>query len=142
MKDFVERKTVRWPKRKHDRIFSGRRLQFEIELAAKTFAQRQSPGAIQPAAKRRMQHQLHAAAVVKESFEHEIVLRRHHAQHNLRAGKIFNNLFGRRARDADFVGQIVDRRFEIDRASAWLSTLSVRACQLAGSGRCFAVRVD
>ena len=94
MKYFVERKTVRGTKRKDNRVFGRCSLQLKIELAAKTFAQRQTPGAIQPAAKRRMHDQLHAAAIVEETFEHEIVLRRHHAQHNLRAGKIFNNLFG------------------------------------------------
>ena len=125
MKDVVERKTVSWTKRKNDRIFGGRSLQFKIELAAEAFAQRQSPGAIQPAAKRRMQHELHAAAVVKESFEHEIVLRRHHAKHDLCAGKIFDDLFGGCARDADFVSQLIDRRFEIERLTVSTSVASV-----------------
>ena len=56
VKNLVERETVRWTKRKHYRIFGGRGLQFEVELATKTLAQRQSPGAIETAAKRRMQH--------------------------------------------------------------------------------------
>src|SRR5689334_22979588 len=97
MKDFVEREAVGWPKREHDGVFSGRGLQFEIELAAETFAQRESPRAIEPAAKGRVQHELHAAAVVKKSFENEIVLRRHHPKHDLRAREIFDKLFRRRA---------------------------------------------
>ena len=97
MKDIFERKTVGRTKREHDRIFGGCGLQLKIELAAETFAQRQSPGAIEPAAKRRMQDELHAAAVVEEPFENQIVLRRHDAEHDLGAGQIIDDLFGGRA---------------------------------------------
>src|ERR1700691_2309740 len=48
--------------RKHDAIVGGGRLQFEIERAAEAFAQRQTPGAIDPRAERSMQNELHAAA--------------------------------------------------------------------------------
>ena len=119
MKYFIERKTVRRTKRKNYRIFSSRGLQLKIKLAAETFAQRQAPGAIEPAAKRRMHDELHAAAIVEETFEDEIVLRRHDAQHHLGAGQILDDLFGRRARDADVVSQILNRRFEIDLCHRW-----------------------
>src|ERR1043165_7998322 len=97
MEHIVEGKAVRWTKRKHDRVFRSCCLQFKVELAAETFAQRQSPRAIEATAERRMEHQLHAAAVVEEPFENQILLRRHDAENNLRTGQILNNLFRSRS---------------------------------------------
>src|SRR5690348_8143381 len=99
MEHVVERETVRWPKRKHDRIFSRRCLQLEIKLPTKTLSQRQSPRAIQSTSERRMQHELHTPTIVKKSFQHEIILRRHHAQHDLRAREVLDNLLRRRLRN-------------------------------------------
>src|ERR1043165_3430686 len=110
MKDLIERKAVRWPKRKHDGVFGSRGLQFEVELAAETLAQRESPGAIQTAAEGRVQHELHAAAVIEEPFEDEIVLRRHHAENDLRARQILDDLFGGRACQPDFPDEPLHRR--------------------------------
>src|SRR4051812_34109835 len=93
MENVVERKAVCWSKGENDRVLGGGSLEFEVELTAETFAQRESPGTIQTAAKRRVQDQLHTAAVVKEPLQHEILLRRHHAQNNLRSCEILNNLF-------------------------------------------------
>ena len=73
MKYFIERKTVGWTKRKHYGIFGGGRLQLKIKLAAKALAERQTPGAIEAAAKGRMQHELHAATIVKEALEDQII---------------------------------------------------------------------
>jgi hypothetical protein len=70
---------MRWTKREYDGIFRGCSLQLKIKLDTKALAQRQTPGAIETAAKRRMHHELHAAAIVKESLQNQIVLRRHHA---------------------------------------------------------------
>src|SRR6185503_6364096 len=97
----------------------GRRLQLKIKLAAKTLAKRQTPGAIEAAAKRRMQYELHAVAIVKEAFEDEIILRRHYAEHHSGAGEIFNNLFRRCARNAHVVNQVINRRLEIDGRTAF-----------------------
>src|SRR5262249_7694124 len=68
VKDVFQGKTVGWTKRQNDRVFGRRSLQLEIESAAETLAQRESPGAIQSTAKWRVQNELHAAAVVKKSF--------------------------------------------------------------------------
>ena len=79
------RAKARWRRR-------WRRLQFKIERAAKTFAQRQSPGAIQPRAERRMNDQLHPAGFVEESFHHEFLLRRNDAQRLKRCAEIIGQL--------------------------------------------------
>ena len=57
-------------------VLGRRRLQLEVELAAEALAQRQSPGAVDAAAERRMDHQLHAAGFVEEALEHDRVLGR------------------------------------------------------------------
>src|SRR5258708_19927108 len=63
-------------------VVGGRRLQFEIEAAAETLAQRQSPGLIDTAAKRCVDDQLHPAALAKKSFGDNRRLRGHIAQHD------------------------------------------------------------
>src|SRR5688500_10118417 len=102
MKYIFERETVRGSKRKHDGIFGSSCLQFEVELATEALAQGEPPGSIKAATERRVQHELHAAAVVEETLQHQIVLRRHYPEHDLRSRKILNNLFGSGADYADF----------------------------------------
>ncbi len=70
--------------REHDPVVGGRGLQFEIEGAAEALAQRQSPGAIDARAERRVDHQLHAAGFVEEALGDHGVLRRQRAQRALR----------------------------------------------------------
>ena len=62
--------------REHDGVVGGRRLQLEIERAAKPFSQRQPPRAVQPDTERGVYHQLHAARLVEEPFHDDLVLRR------------------------------------------------------------------
>ncbi len=78
--------------RQHDRVFGRGRLQLKIELAAEPLAQRQTPGAVDAAAQRRMNDQLRTARLVEEAFEHDGVARRQLGQRRLGGGKIVNNL--------------------------------------------------
>ena len=77
---FDQREAVAGRKRQHDRIFGRRGLQFEIELAAEAFAQRQAPGAIHAPAEGRMHDELRAAGFVEEALQHDALLRRHGAE--------------------------------------------------------------
>ncbi len=43
-------------------------LQFEVKAAAESLAQRQSPGLVDAATKRRMQNKLHASALIEKPF--------------------------------------------------------------------------
>ncbi len=52
---------MRLAQRQHDGVVGRRRLQLEVELRAEPLAQRQTPGAVETAAERRMDDQLHAA---------------------------------------------------------------------------------
>ena len=79
--------------RNHDRVVGGRGLQLEIERSAKTFAQRESPGAIDSIAKWRMQDQLHSAGFVKETFHHQGLLRRNCAERAISVCEVIGDLF-------------------------------------------------
>ena len=64
---------VRVRQREHDMIFGRGRLQFEIEGAAKSLAQRQAPGTVHAAAERGMDDELHSAGLIEESLENDPV---------------------------------------------------------------------
>ena len=66
--DAVEREAVLLAEREDDAVVGRRRLQLEVEGDAEALAQRQAPGAVDAAAERRVQHELHAAAFVEEAL--------------------------------------------------------------------------
>src|SRR5581483_9076327 len=100
--DRVEWKTVRWPKREHNRVFGGRCLQFKIETATETLAQGQTPGAIQTAAERRMNDDMRADIVLKETLDDYVLLRRHHAESEVRQREILDDLLRGSVRQPNF----------------------------------------
>src|SRR6185369_2748183 len=71
-----QREAVLGTEREHDCFLVGSRLQFEAEAATEALAQRQPPGAIDATAERRVNHQLHAAALVEEALQNHTLLRR------------------------------------------------------------------
>src|SRR6478735_9243451 len=87
-----ERKRVLIAEREQQAFFGCRRLQLEIELAAETLPQRERPGAVDAAAKRRVQYELHAAGIVEEALEDDRVLRRQRAENRQRRGKVIDHL--------------------------------------------------
>src|SRR5262249_48378676 len=80
-----------------------RRLQLEIELAAEALAQGESPGAVDAAAERRMNDELHAADFVEKALEHDRVLRRQAAERGAGRREIFDQLLRRRPGDVDLI---------------------------------------
>ena len=105
----IEREAVRFGQRDDDVVFGRGRLELEIELAAEALAQRQSPGAIDPAAIGRMDDELHAARLVEEAFEHDRVLRRQAAQRGMTRPQIFDQLLGGGRNNAKLVHQPAQR---------------------------------
>ena len=93
-KNFVERKGMLRAERNDDGIVRRGGLQLEVERAAKTFAQREAPRAIDSIAERRMQHELHPAGFVEETFHHERLLRRNHTQRFINVRIIIGDLLG------------------------------------------------
>ena len=68
MKNIGQRETVLLGQSDVQSVVGGRGLQFEVEAAAETLAQRQSPGLVDASAEGRVDNQLHPAALVEESF--------------------------------------------------------------------------
>ncbi len=81
--------------REEQRVLGGRRLQLEVELAAEPLAQRERPGAVDAAAERRVQHELHAARFVEEPLEHERLLRRDDSQRRAAGREVLEQLLRR-----------------------------------------------
>ena len=81
-------------KGKHNGIIGSRGLQLEIERATKPFAQRQSPRAVHPNAKWRVNDQLHSAGLIEEPLQHQFLLRRNNAQRFVSRSEIVSKLFG------------------------------------------------
>ena len=109
-RDVAKLETVRRGQRQHDIVLGRRRLQLEIEFAAEALAQGQAPGAIEAAAERRMDDELHAARLVEEALEDDRLLRRQRAKRGEARGEIFDELLGRGRDDADFARRASDGR--------------------------------
>src|SRR5439155_12580905 len=69
------------PERKDDRLFVRRGLQLESETHAELLAQRETPRAIDLRAERRVDDELHPAALVEEALEDDALLGRYASQH-------------------------------------------------------------
>ena len=111
----LQREAVVGTQREHDGVVARRRLELEVEGAAELLAQRQPQGAVDPPAVRRVHHQLHAAGLVEEALEHELLLRGHRAEHRLRHRQVVDDHRGRLAGDAGGVDQPLARAVGIAR---------------------------
>src|ERR1700674_1181122 len=94
-----EVEAVRRGQRQDDVVLSRRRLQLEIELAAKALAQGQAPGAVEPAAIGRMDDQLHPADRVEKALEDDRRLGRQYPKRGMPSGEIVDELARRRFAD-------------------------------------------
>ena len=81
--------------REDDRVLGRRRLQLEVELAAEALAEREAPGAVDAAAERRVEDELHAARFVEEALEHDRLERGQRAERRARCGEIVDDLLRR-----------------------------------------------
>ena len=77
LEDGLEREAVLRAEREQDAVVGRRRLQLEVEGAAEALAQRHAPGAVDAAAERRVDDELHAARLVEEPLGDDARLRRH-----------------------------------------------------------------
>jgi hypothetical protein len=76
----LERKAVLLAEGNDDAVVRGRGLQLEIERAAEALPQRESPGAVDPRAERRVNDQLHSPRLVEETLGHDRALAGKRAQ--------------------------------------------------------------
>ena len=97
VEDVGKRKAVLLGERDGDAVVGGRRLQLEIERSAEALPQGQSPGLVNPRAERRVDHELHAAALVEEAFRDDRVSAGHGAKHRAAGDDVVHELLGSRS---------------------------------------------
>jgi hypothetical protein len=88
----LQREGMHLAERKNQPLLGGGRLQLEVEALAELLAQGESPGPIDAAAEGRVQHELHAARLVEEALERDLVHRRHHSQAALGFAEVLRDL--------------------------------------------------
>ena len=88
----IERKAVAGGEREHDGVFAGGGLQFEIEAATETLAQRQPPGFVDAAAERAVDDELHRAGFIEEAFDAQDGGGGQEAERDLRMQKVLGKL--------------------------------------------------
>src|SRR5262249_55804349 len=101
---------MRGAEREDDRVFGRGGLQLKIELTTKALPQRESPGPVQPAAERRVYDQLLAAAFIKEPFDDQGLLSRHHPKRDPGSGEVLYYLFGRGLTQLEFFDKPFERQ--------------------------------
>src|SRR5271166_3332197 len=92
VEDVAEREAVLLGQRDVQPIVRCSGLQLKVEGAAETLAQRQSPGLVHAATKRRVDDELHSAALVEEALGDDRLLRRHFAQHRAPSDDVLDQL--------------------------------------------------
>jgi hypothetical protein len=91
-KHALQRERVLRPERKQDRILCGRGLQLEVELATESLPERQTPGAIHPAAEGSVDDELHPPSLVEESLGDDSPLSRQVSEETLGLREILDEL--------------------------------------------------
>src|ERR1700730_6299972 len=94
MEHIGQRKAVLVTERNVQAVISSGSLQFEIERAAESFSQRQSPSFVDSAAQWRVKDELHSPAFVEKTFRDYRVLRWNGPQYRAASHDIFHGLFG------------------------------------------------
>src|SRR5688572_32933234 len=95
-KHFFQRKGMRGAERQDDSLLGRRRLQLEVESLAELLAQGEAPGAVDPAAERGVQDELHAARFVEEALEGDELPRGHDTEAALAFCQVLRDLLGSR----------------------------------------------
>ena len=90
----IEREAVRLAERDHDAVVGRGGLKLEIERHAKLLAQCQAPRAIDPPAERRVDHELHPAALIEEALGDDEVATGQGAERRTRRREVRDHLLG------------------------------------------------
>src|SRR5207245_10104152 len=87
-----------------------------------------SPGAVDAAAERRVQHQLHAARFVEEALEHQRLRGRNGAERALALAEIGRDLLRRGSRQEVMLDKKVDGSTELSLAPGHVRTRQKSVC--------------
>src|SRR3989454_11228943 len=112
----LQRERMRRAERQNDALLRRRRLQLEIEALAELLAQSEAPGAVDAAAERRVQHELHAARFVEEALEHQRLRGRNGAERALALAEIGRDLLRRGSGQEVMLDKKIDGRTELSLA--------------------------
>ncbi len=104
-RDLSQLKAVRRRQRQHDVVLGRRCLQLKIELSAEALAQCEAPRAVDAAAERRVDDELHAAGFIEEPLEHDLVLRRQGAKRRVARAQVVDDLSGGRLGETEPIDQ-------------------------------------
>ena len=107
--DDFEGEAVLLGQRDHQAVVGGGRLQLDVEAAAEALPERKAPRAVDPRAERRVQHQLHPAALVEEALGHHRPVRRHGAQWTRAGADVGDRLLGTRTVETALLDEKRDR---------------------------------
>ena len=91
-RDIAQLEAVCGRERQNDRVFRCGGLQLEIETATETFTQCEPPRAVDAAAERRVNDELHAAGFIEEAFEDDALLRRQMTERGVAGTQVFEEL--------------------------------------------------
>ena len=104
-----EREGVLGAEREEDGVVVGGGLEFEVEAHAEALAEGEAPGSVDALAKGGVDDQLHAAGVVEEALEDDVVVRGHDAEAVVGGAQVVGDLVGAELRDVAFGLQPVDQ---------------------------------
>ena len=99
--------------RDDDAVVGCRGLQLEVERAAEALAQREAPGPVDARAEGRVQHQLHAAAFVEESFGDDGVDARQRSERGGAGAHVKNGLLCTAPVETALVDEEIDGRIRL-----------------------------
>ena len=105
----VQREAVLRSQRQHDRVLGGSSLQLEVEAAAEPLAEREPPRAVDAAAERCVENELHPPRFVEEALQYERLLRRNDAKDLPAGGQVFDDLARAGLAHADRLDQPANR---------------------------------
>ena len=104
----LERKAVGLAEGEDDVVLGGGGLELEVEPPAEALAERKSERPVDPAAERGVDDELHAARLVEEPFDDQVLRGRHRAEGGLPGREVVHELPGRFPRDPDLARRPAD----------------------------------
>ena len=104
----VEREAVVGADREEHGVVAGRGLELEVEADAVALAEGEAPGAVDAAAEGGVDDELHAAALVEEALEDDVLLGGDEAEAVAFGADVADDLLGGFGGQGAFVGEPAD----------------------------------
>ena len=136
LRHVLEREALPGAEGEHHRVVAGRGLELEVEPPAEALPERETEGAVDPAAVRRVDHELHPAGLVEEALEDDAALGREDAEGGARGREVAHDLGRDPGVDAG-LGREADRgRGDVGRREALVERLAQAPTRRPTPPRC------